>query len=156
MGQVTLSVNGRTYRIGCADGEEPRLRLLAAEVAARVDRMVMDFGQVGEARLLLMAALLATDELLDTRAELEAMIAESVERLRSVAAEAQSAPITAADAAPAPKSQVDSAIEAAASTFSPTTAPAEPAPAPAPAAKAAPAPAPPAKHRIEMPGKRTA
>lgn len=81
MGQVTFAINGRSYRIGCADGEEPRLRQLARDVGQRVDRLVMEFGQVGEARLMLMAALLAADELLDVRANLDVLVAEAAERL---------------------------------------------------------------------------
>jgi cell division protein ZapA len=68
MGQVTVNVNGRSYRFDCGDGEEPRLQELAAHLKSRIDKLTAQFGRVGEERLLLMAALLITDELMDARA----------------------------------------------------------------------------------------
>jgi cell division protein ZapA len=70
MGQVTVTVNGRTYRLQCGAGEEQRLIELATYVGARVDGLAAEFGQVGDERLLLMAALLVADELLDARERL--------------------------------------------------------------------------------------
>ena len=70
MGQVTVTLNGRTYRLGCGDGEEARLLELANHLRQRVDGLAADFGQVGDDRLLIMAALLITDELLDLRSRL--------------------------------------------------------------------------------------
>jgi cell division protein ZapA len=72
MGQVAINVNGRSYRFDCGDGEEVRLQALAAHVKGRVDALVREYGSVGDERLMLMAALLITDELWDTRAALEA------------------------------------------------------------------------------------
>ncbi len=65
MGHVTVTLNGRTYRLRCGDGEEQRLFALADHVRAKVDGLVREFGQVGEDRLLLMAALLVADEVFD-------------------------------------------------------------------------------------------
>lgn len=73
MGQVTVTINGRSYRLRCGDGEEERLAMLADNLSLRVDRLAMDFGQHGDERLLIMAALLATDELLDAKARLQAL-----------------------------------------------------------------------------------
>ena len=67
MGQVTVTLNGRSYRLECGDGEEERLRQLAAHVRERMDKLVAEFGQAGDERLALMAALLVTDELFDAR-----------------------------------------------------------------------------------------
>jgi cell division protein ZapA len=75
MGQVTVTVNGRTYRLQCGDGEERRLIELATHVGNRIDGLAAEFGQVGDDRLLLMTALLVADELWDVRerlAQLEA------------------------------------------------------------------------------------
>jgi cell division protein ZapA len=77
MGQVTVTVNGRTYRLRCGEGEERRLLELAAYVNERVDGIAMEFGQIGDDRLLLMAALLIADELWDTREQLWRLEAES-------------------------------------------------------------------------------
>lgn len=72
MGQVTITLNNRTYRLSCGPGEEARLRELADHLGLRIERLAMDFGQHGDERLLVMAALLATDELLDAKSRLAA------------------------------------------------------------------------------------
>ena len=72
MGQVAITVNGRSYRFDCGDGEEARLNELANFVKGRVEALRREFGKAGEERLLLMAALLIADELWDARAELGA------------------------------------------------------------------------------------
>lgn len=69
MGQVAINLNGRSFRFNCGDGEEARLQELAAYVKTRVEDLTREFGNVGEQRLLLMAALYITDELWDARAE---------------------------------------------------------------------------------------
>jgi cell division protein ZapA len=76
MGQVTVNVNGRSYRFDCGDGEEARLNELAAYVKGRIDSLVKQYGNVGDERLLLTAALLITDELMDARANLAAASAQ--------------------------------------------------------------------------------
>ncbi len=72
MGQVTVTLNGRTYRLRCGDGEEPRLRELADHVGQRVEHLALQFGQFGDERLLLVAALLITDEMFDLKGRLDA------------------------------------------------------------------------------------
>jgi cell division protein ZapA len=71
MGQVTVTLNRRTYRLACGDGDEARLQDLSAYVKAKVETLAARFGQVGDDRLLLMAALLITDELFDARSPTE-------------------------------------------------------------------------------------
>ncbi len=70
MGQVAVTVNGRSYRFACGDGEEARLGELAAFVKGRVEELKGRFGNAGEERMLLMAALVIADELWDARAAL--------------------------------------------------------------------------------------
>lgn len=70
MGQVSITLNGRTYRLRCGDGEEQRLLELSAHVRDTVERLAADFGQVGDDRLMIMAALLVTDELFEARARM--------------------------------------------------------------------------------------
>jgi cell division protein ZapA len=55
-------VNSRAYTIACDDGEEDHLRELAVHVDEKVKELLGTVGQVGESRLLLMAALLIADE----------------------------------------------------------------------------------------------
>ena len=63
MPMVPVVVNGRTYDIACDPGQEEHLKRLAADLAARVERLVAQVGQVGDARLMLMASLLVADDL---------------------------------------------------------------------------------------------
>ena len=89
MGQVSVTLNGRTYRLECGEGEETHLITLAEYLGSHVDTMKRKFGQVGDDRLILMASLLVTDELWDLRRqmqELKAVLAEA-RRDRSVADE---------------------------------------------------------------------
>ena len=69
MAQVDVSVNGQSYRIACEDGQEDRLVDLAAMVDEKVLELVNQIGQVGSNRLLVMAALIIADELVDLKNE---------------------------------------------------------------------------------------
>jgi cell division protein ZapA len=89
MGQVSVTLNGRTYRLECGEGEETHLIALAEYLGTHVETMKRKFGQVGDDRLILMASLLVTDELWELRRqmqELKTAMAE-VRRDRSVADE---------------------------------------------------------------------
>jgi cell division protein ZapA len=89
MGQVSVTLNGRTYRLECGEGEENHLIALAEYLGSHVDTMKRKFGQVGDDRLILMASLLVTDELWELRRqmqELKTFLAEA-RRDRSVADE---------------------------------------------------------------------
>jgi cell division protein ZapA len=59
---VNVMVNGRAYTIACDDGEEAHLKDLAAHVDEKAREVLASVGQVGDARMLLMAALLIADE----------------------------------------------------------------------------------------------
>ena len=58
---VTIRLNGTPYQIGCGAGEEPRIEELAAEIESVVQQLVGSVGQIGEARLLAMTALIFAD-----------------------------------------------------------------------------------------------
>ena len=66
MGQVTVNLNGHHYTIGCADGDEGRLKVLAGDLDERMTTLVGAVGQVGDARLLVMLSLLL-DEMEEVR-----------------------------------------------------------------------------------------
>jgi cell division protein ZapA len=70
MAQVTVTVNGRRYDISCDDGQETHVFRLAEEVDRRVAQLVANVGQVGDARLLLLAGLVLADQIEDLRKEL--------------------------------------------------------------------------------------
>jgi cell division protein ZapA len=61
--EVTVTVNGRPYKVACSPEEEDRLRSLAAALDRRVSELAKSFGQVGEGQLLVVAGLLLADEL---------------------------------------------------------------------------------------------
>ena len=69
MAQGDVSVNGQSYRIACEDGQEDRLVDLATMVDEKVLDLVNQIGQVGSNRLLVMAALIIADELVDLKNE---------------------------------------------------------------------------------------
>ena len=73
MGQASVTLNGRVYRLSCGDGEETRLHELSEVVSKRLKDLVAEFGQVGDDRLLLMSALLIADEMLEARARGDAL-----------------------------------------------------------------------------------
>lgn len=70
MAQVTVKINGYAYTVVCEDGQEPHLQAMAEQVDRRVASIKSLGGQSGEARLLVLAALLMADELHDRTAEL--------------------------------------------------------------------------------------
>ena len=65
MARVSLTVNGRPFAVSCDDGQEARIRRLGEYVDGKVVEFVRSVGPVGEARLLLLAALVIADELAD-------------------------------------------------------------------------------------------
>jgi cell division protein ZapA len=87
MGQVSVTLNGRTYRLECGEGEETHLIALAEYLGSHVDTMRRKFGQVGDDRLILMASLVVADELWELRRQMQAMKSTLAEarRDRSVA-----------------------------------------------------------------------
>lgn len=68
MAEVTLSVGGRAYKLACRDGEEDDLRAAGGLLESRVASLMEAHGAVAEPRLLLMAALLVSGELLERKA----------------------------------------------------------------------------------------
>ncbi len=68
MAQVTIKINGYAYTVGCEDGQEPHLQAMAGVIEARIDSVKALGGQSGEARMLVLAALLMADQLHDLEA----------------------------------------------------------------------------------------
>lgn len=71
MAQMTIRINGYAYTVGCEDGQEQHLLAMAEAVEKRIDSIKALGGQSGEARLLVLAALLMADELHDQALLLE-------------------------------------------------------------------------------------
>ena len=70
MAELDLMVAGRSYRLACDDGQEPHLQALAAMLDAEARALSAKGGIIGEARLLLMTALMMADRLHDAQAQL--------------------------------------------------------------------------------------
>ncbi|HEY7246844.1 MAG TPA: cell division protein ZapA [Xanthobacteraceae bacterium] len=73
MPQVSVTINGRQFRMACEEGEEPRLVRLAEDLDQRIVRLRERFGEIGDTRLTVMAALTLADELSDSKERLQAM-----------------------------------------------------------------------------------
>jgi cell division protein ZapA len=71
LAQVTVKVNGYAYTVGCEDGQESHLQAMSTQVDSRVESIKALGGNAGEARLLLLAALLMADEIHDLKIELD-------------------------------------------------------------------------------------
>src|SRR5262249_22614286 len=70
MSQVNGTINGRQSRMACEDGEEEHLQHLAADLDQRISRLRARFGEIGDTRLTVMAALTLADELSETKDKL--------------------------------------------------------------------------------------
>ena len=71
MAQIDVEINGRSYQIACDDGQESHIQELAGYVNRKVSELVATVGQVGDARLLVMASLQLADELAEAYAEID-------------------------------------------------------------------------------------
>ncbi len=88
MAQVDITVNGRSYSVACDDGQEDHLHKLAAYLDKRVGELAASMGQLGDARLLVMAGLLVSDELSECFEEIKSLRAELESQSQSAAAPA--------------------------------------------------------------------
>ncbi|MFZ2108294.1 MAG: cell division protein ZapA [Roseiarcus sp.] len=68
MSQVSVTIDGRKYR-ACNEGEEARLESLADMIDEKIGEMRTAFGEIGDQRLVIMAALTIADNLAEARDE---------------------------------------------------------------------------------------
>lgn len=73
MAHVTVTIAGRAYRMACDDGQEEHLTRLGEEVDARIDQLRAAFGEIGDQRLSVMAAITIADELSEARRKIRAL-----------------------------------------------------------------------------------
>jgi cell division protein ZapA len=106
MSHINVTINGRQYRMACEEGQEAQLLQLAESFEARVGALRGKFGEIGDARLTMMAALTVCDELLDASDRIRGL-EEEVAALRDGRA-------AAADRARATQIAVANALNAAA------------------------------------------
>ena len=84
MAEVDITINGRSYRISCKDGEEERIRSLSSLINNQVQKLSEKIGQLGEARMILLASLVLLDKSDEVEKEAEKIISitsEKIERL---------------------------------------------------------------------------
>jgi cell division protein ZapA len=62
MAQVSVSINGKTFRMACEDGQEQHLTGLAEGLNKTIERLKGDFGEIGDQRLIVMAAITMADQ----------------------------------------------------------------------------------------------
>ena len=65
---VTVRLNGHPYQMGCDAGQEAHVEALGRDVEAVLKQLTGTVGQIGEARLLAMAALIIADRKSETPA----------------------------------------------------------------------------------------
>jgi cell division protein ZapA len=106
MATVTVSINGRNYRMACDDGQEEHLARLAQNLDQRIAQLRNDFGEIGDMRLTVMAALTIADELSEQRSQLR--------RIEDELAALQDARVAAADHARTTEKAIAAAFSAAA------------------------------------------
>ncbi|WP_068087102.1 cell division protein ZapA [Polycladidibacter stylochi] len=90
MAQITVSINGRSYRMACDDGEEARLIGLSQRFDESIDDLRASFGEIGDLRLTVMAGIMATDQLAESQKKLKAL-EEEFETLKKRAETVESA-----------------------------------------------------------------
>jgi cell division protein ZapA len=106
MGQVNVTINGRQFRMACEDGQEEHLQALAADLDQRITMLRGKFGEIGDTRLTVMAAITVADELTEVRRDLR-KLEEEVAGLRD-------ARVVSADRARTAQSAVAAAFNSAA------------------------------------------
>jgi len=113
MSHINVTINGRQYRMACEEGQELRLLKLAESLEARITNLRGKFGEIGDARLTVMAALTVCDELIDSGQRVRAL-EEELDSLRNVRT-------ASADRARATQAAVANALNAAAERIEKTT-----------------------------------
>ncbi|HSP23723.1 MAG TPA: cell division protein ZapA [Saliniramus sp.] len=76
MAQVTVTIAGKSYRMACADGEEGHLEALGALYDGKITQMRDAFGEIGDMRLHVMAALMVADELTEAKGAINGLQSE--------------------------------------------------------------------------------
>src|SRR5208337_556966 len=105
MSQVNVTINGRQFRMACEDGQEGHLMNLAADLDGRIEGLRKKFGEIGDTRLTVMAALTVADEL--------AEMALRIRTLEQEVADLQEARAASADRDKSTEAAVASVLNAA-------------------------------------------
>jgi cell division protein ZapA len=106
MAQVNATIAGRQFRLACEDGQEEHLQILAKEIDQRIIDLRRKFGEIGDTRLTVMAALMLADQLEEAN--------QKARRLDEEITALQDARLVAADRARAASDAVVGAFNSAA------------------------------------------
>ena len=101
LSRVTVTINGRKFRMACEDGQQAHLRRLASDFDQRIGRLRSEFGEIGNTRLTVMAALTISDELVQMSGRMRALERELAELQDTRAAAADHSKVTQAAVAAA-------------------------------------------------------
>lgn len=82
MSKVTVKIDGRSYQIGCAEGEEEQVERLGEELDQAIQTLKKSVGELGDRRLSIMAGILMADQRDELRKQNEALRRE-IEKLKS-------------------------------------------------------------------------
>jgi cell division protein ZapA len=74
---VNVSINGRVYRMACEGGQEAHLQGLAVKLDGLIEQLRGSFGEIGDQRLTVMAAIMAMDEMSDLHRQIRELTAEN-------------------------------------------------------------------------------
>ena len=85
MAEVDITINGRSYRISCKDGEEERIKSLSSLINNQVQKLSEKIGQLGEARMILLASLVLLDKSDEIEKEAEKIISITSEKIEKLA-----------------------------------------------------------------------
>ena len=85
MADVEISINNRSYRISCKDGEEDRIKGLATLLNKQIIQLAEKIGQLGEARMILLASLILLDKSDETEKEAEKILNIATEKIEKLA-----------------------------------------------------------------------
>jgi cell division protein ZapA len=106
MSQVSLTINGRQFRMACEDGQEGHLMNLARELENRIGALRTKFGEIGDTRLTVMAAITVADELAEA--------GQRIKRLEEELAALQNAQVAISDRNKAAQATIAAALSKAA------------------------------------------
>ncbi|MEC8100629.1 MAG: cell division protein ZapA [Pseudomonadota bacterium] len=84
MANVEIIINSRTYRISCNDGEEDRIKLLSSKIDSEVKSLADKIGQLGEARMILLAALVLLDRFDDNQEKMEDVLKKTADKIELI------------------------------------------------------------------------
>ena len=93
MAQVSVIISGKTYRMACDDGQEEHLGELAERLDQTIERLRGEFGEIGDQRLTVMAAITMADQQAEAVRRISALEDKiaAIERSQAAAVESREA-----------------------------------------------------------------